>query len=106
MFLLTWLMWTVIILVAMTIDNFNWITSSPEWSKIRKRSYLGFLKYVWKDRVIPVWTDYRDIIPAIITGFMATLIWFGFYWQAAVVFVIVLKINLKIIYKNKERSWK
>lgn len=62
-FILTWfgLYWLVI--TAMFIDNLCWISSSPEFSKVKNYSLKDYLKYCFKDRIWAVIKDYRDILP-------------------------------------------
>lgn len=80
--LLSWLYKTPLILVAMCIDNYCWITASPEWLDIEKNFKLiniGFLEfpipinkkgfsYVLHQRIIPVLTNWRDLVPAVLVG--------------------------------------
>lgn len=82
--IIEWPLKSAAVLLAMTIDNYFWITDSPEWKSISKNFKviakipvpinLEGLKYVFLKRVIPVWTSWRDIVPAAITGGLLSLI--------------------------------
>lgn len=76
LFFIEWLGLTILILDCMSRDNMHWITSSPEWNKYHKgkgpvKNYLpmDYIGYIFKDRIVKVWTDMRDIFPAIVSGF-------------------------------------
>jgi hypothetical protein len=83
-----WPLKSALVILAMTIDNYFWITDSPEWKSISGNFKLlkikSFnltipinkegLKYVFFKRCIPVWTSWRDLIPATITGGLLSLI--------------------------------
>ena len=73
----------------MCLDNICWISSSAEWEteaivSRKKLSWKGHVKkysikekldYVYNYRIISVLTDIRDIIPAVLTsGLMSLLI--------------------------------
>jgi hypothetical protein len=62
------------ILSAMTIDNIFWISASPEYKDYKKYSLLEKTKYIIFKRVIPVWTNWRDLTPALIIGAAVMLI--------------------------------
>lgn len=87
-FIIKYILFYCSIMFTMCIDNICWIPDSPEWTNIRKnflvftlfrefgipKNKLG-LKYVWNDRIKTVLTHPRDILPAIITAGVLTLIW-------------------------------
>lgn len=87
--ILIWPLFYASIMFAMCIDNIVWIPDSPEWKVIRKDFKVFILfnrefgipknkegwRYVWKNRVFEVLKHPRDIIPAIITSGILTLIW-------------------------------
>ena len=56
------------ILAAMTIDNIFWISASPEYKDYKKYNFKEKMKYILFKRIIPVWTNWRDIVPACIIG--------------------------------------
>jgi len=74
---------------AMCVDNICWIPDSPEWTTIKGNFFIinlfkrewGFpknkegWKYVWKNRILEVLKHPRDIIPAIITSLLMSLIY-------------------------------
>ena len=104
-FFINWLVCYVGILIAMSTDNFWWVSSSPEFHKVRKYSWKNYFNYLWKDRFIPVMTDYRDLIPAIYTSFGLALILSGlFYWG---IFVLILSILITAIVTKflNSRNW-
>lgn len=84
-----WLLFYVSIAFAMCVDNTFWITDSPEWNSIKKNFWLIKLgnfeypiaknkegwSYVTKDRVWVVIKSWRDIVPAVISSSILTLIW-------------------------------
>ena len=84
MIITEWIGKSALVLLAMTIDNYFWITDSPEWNSIKKnfKEIAGIpipinkegLKYIIFKRVIPVITSWRDLIPAAITGGLLSLI--------------------------------
>jgi hypothetical protein len=59
---------------AMTIDNLFWISASPEYNAFKRYSFIDKIKYVVFKRIITVWTNWRDIIPAIIMGGIFSLL--------------------------------
>ncbi len=73
-FPIMWLICFICIMIAMTIDNFFWISASPEYPRYKKYSLKQKLNYIWFKRVIPVWTAWRDLVPAVITSFLLTLV--------------------------------
>lgn len=60
---------------AMCVDNIFWISASPEYSVFKKMNLKDKLNYVWKNRILEVLKHPRDIIPAIITSFILSLLW-------------------------------
>jgi len=104
-FLLTWfgLYWLVI--TAMFIDNLCWISSSPEFDKVKKYSIKDYLKYCFKDRIWAVIKDYRDILPAIITSLALTIcllinVYFGIILLVISIFKVIF-----ITRKLNGRDW-
>lgn len=74
---------------AMCTDNIFWISSSPEYEKFKSlglfksngtellvegKSYVSKIDYIFRYRVYSVLKDYRDIMPALITSGIMTLI--------------------------------
>ena len=61
---------------AMSVDNIFWISSSPpkEYNKFKQSNLKEKIKYIFLFRIKTVLTDFRDIIPALITSFILTLI--------------------------------
>ena len=64
----SWIICYISILIAMSTDNFWWVSSSPEFNKVKKYSWRKYFTYLWHDRFVPVMTDYRDLIPAVYTS--------------------------------------
>lgn len=76
----------ILVLVAMTIDNISWISASPEWNTPHTvlneiREWTGpvseytlgqLINYVFGYRIYEVWTNWRDIISALIVGIIIT----------------------------------
>lgn len=92
-FLLTWfgLYWLVI--TAMFIDNLCWISSSPEFSKVKNYSLKDYLKYCFKDRIWAVIKDYRDIFPAIVTSLALTVcLLYNLYLGIAILGIVLIKV--------------
>ena len=59
---------------AMSVDNMFWISASPEYKDFLKKSLRDKLVYIFNFRIKTVLTHWRDIIPAIITSFILTII--------------------------------
>lgn len=59
---------------AMITDNICWIGASPEYPDYKKWNLKKKLGYIIKFRIKTVLTHPRDIIPAVITSFILTLI--------------------------------
>ncbi|MCH7534136.1 MAG: hypothetical protein IH948_00020 [Bacteroidetes bacterium] len=91
MFLIEWLFFYVGIVFAMSIDNYFWIPSDKEWflhKRLQPHFYSITIKgkafifpkdkwawnFVLKKRVWEVVKDPYDIIPAIITSFILSLV--------------------------------
>lgn len=89
MFIIKFLLFYVSIMLAMCLDNICWIPDSPEWKSIKINFYVfvflnrefgipknkaGF-SYCWKNRILEVLKHPRDIIPAIISSLVLSLIW-------------------------------
>jgi len=75
MFIINWLIMYCAIMFAMCIDNIFWISASPEYIDFKKWSLKKKISYIFTYRVKTVLTHWRDIIPAIITSFIITLIY-------------------------------
>lgn len=88
-FLFLWLIHYVFIMFAMSVDNIFWIPTSPEYSAFKKMgwikrnptllimkegTYYTKLDYILKYRIWTVLTHWRDIIPAIITSLLITIV--------------------------------
>ena len=58
----------------MSVDNLFWISASPEYPLFKKWSLSEKLSYIFNYRIKTVLTHWRDIIPAIITSFILTII--------------------------------
>ncbi len=104
-FLLTWfgLYWLVI--TAMFIDNLCWISSSPEFSKVKNYSLKDYLKYCFKDRIWAVIKDYRDILPAIFTSLALTVcLKFNVYLGVGLLLIILFKV-IFLVRKLTPRDW-
>jgi hypothetical protein len=57
---------------AMCVDNIFWISSAPEYPRFKKMTRAEKLIYIVEKRIIPVLTDWRDIIPALLTSGILT----------------------------------
>jgi len=74
-FIIKWMLFYLSIMFTMCTDNIFWISSSPEYPTFKKSSYKEKLKYIFLYRIKTVLTDWRDIVPAVITSFLLSLIW-------------------------------
>lgn len=92
-FIIEWLIFYVAIMFAMSVDNIFWISSSREYKGFKKlpwiipdgatrwlrhegKFYYSKLGYIFAYRIKSVLTDYRDIVPGIITSFiLAVILW-------------------------------
>ena len=87
-FVFEWLIFYLAIMFAMCVDNIFWISSSVEYydftflgwlpngNKMEHEGkyYYSKLEYIFKYRIKSVLTDWRDIIPGIMTSFILALI--------------------------------
>lgn len=82
-FILEWFTFYAAIMFTMSIDNLFWIPTSPEYLQIKKKQYpvkvegkyyYSLIDYSLRYRIWSVLTHWRDIIPAILTSFILTLI--------------------------------
>lgn len=81
----------LLIMFAMSVDNIFWIPTSPEYKKYKElpffrktfggrfiivedKIYTTKLQYILKYRVKSVLTHWRDIVPAILTAGILTLL--------------------------------
>ena len=96
-FIAAWILNYILILACMTLDNFCWVRSSPEWSKVKSYSTREYISYLFFKRVAPVWTDFRDIIPAIISSLALTLV--KSYWFSGMSVLIIAFILAAFIIK-------
>ena len=88
--IIEWIINYALVMFAMSLDNIFWIPASPEWRYLKKEFKVivlfghefGFpktkkaLSYCWHKRVLEVLKHPRDILPAIVTSLVMTLIWF------------------------------
>jgi hypothetical protein len=72
LFILTWIGLYCLVIIAMFTDNLCWISSSPEFNEVKKKSFKDYLIYCFRDRIFAVIKDTRDIIPAVLTSFCLT----------------------------------
>jgi len=73
-FIITWIVYYMAIMFAMCVDNIFWITASPEWPELKRSSLRTKINYVFDYRIKTVITNKRDIVPAIITSLILTII--------------------------------
>jgi hypothetical protein len=73
----------------MSLDNVFWIGASPEYGnfiklslfkkgkpiKVEGKDYFSKVDYIFRYRILSVLTNWRDIIPALISGLILSLIW-------------------------------
>jgi hypothetical protein len=74
MFIFEWILFYIFIILTMCIDNIFWISASPEYSQYKKYSFYNKIKYIVNFRIKSVLTNWRDIIPAVITSFILALL--------------------------------
>jgi len=83
-FLIHWILFYVSIMIAMCVDNIFWIPTSPEYPNFKENKmpifvegklYHSRLSYIFKYRILSVLTHWRDIVPAIISSTILTLLW-------------------------------
>jgi hypothetical protein len=60
---------------AMCTDNIFWIGTSPEYRYFKGYSLKEKIKYIILYRIKTVITSWRDIIPAIITATILSILW-------------------------------
>lgn len=89
----------------MSTDNFWWVSSSPEFNKVKKYSFINYLKYLYNDRFIPVMTDYRDLIPATYTSFGLAIILSGYSFSGILFLIFSILITAIITKLLNSRSW-
>lgn len=102
LFLLYWLVFYFLVLLVMSLDNINWIRSSEEWKypfgihkeAISETRFKEYLKYVFLFRIKTVFTDVRDIIPAIISSFCLTLAFYNYFVSSIIVLIIGLLLSI------------
>ena len=84
---LIWIIAAILLLVALSIDNLFWVNASPEWltrsivhrgdnywiGPIQQYKFDAMFDYLISYRVISVWTNWRDLLAAIIVGSLAVL---------------------------------
>lgn len=84
---LNWIINYGLVMFAMCLDNIFWISSSPEYDKIKNgnypikmegKEYKNLFDYVFRYRILSVLTDWRDIIPAIISSLLLSITLGGF----------------------------
>ena len=73
-FLISWLIDYFLIMFAMCTDNMFWISDSPEYPEVKAMNFNQKIDYAIYKRIIPVLTSWRDIVPAIITSLILTVI--------------------------------
>lgn len=81
--IIQWIVFYIGITVAMCLDNCFWISASPEYNDFKDlgwfkpnneilehegKQYETKIDYILKYRVWSVITDFRDIIPAVISS--------------------------------------
>jgi hypothetical protein len=64
----------ILFLFMMILDNILWISGSPEYKYYKEATKKEKLEYIIKQRIIPVLTAWRDIVPAVITGVISGII--------------------------------
>ena len=73
-FILLWIVNYCLVMFAMCVDNIFWISASPEYPKFKIWNLKEKLKYIFTYRIKTVLTHWRDIIPAIMTSLILTII--------------------------------
>lgn len=87
-FIIEWVLKAALILTVLTIDNLLWINKSGEWwSKAKVKNWVGEwegpvkdydfygkLEYFISYRILTVWSNWRDILSAIIGGFILAIV--------------------------------
>ena len=99
-FIITWIITYCLIIFCLSIDNIFWIATSPEYPiykrlpffpvdgndpislldsvKVEGKVYKSKIDYILRYRVWSVITHWRDIIPALFTSFISTIIVIAF----------------------------
>lgn len=77
-FILEWILKSVVFLFCMTINNLVWITGSgSEWEQFKANQFpitnrdgcfISRWDYAWRGRICSVWSNWRDISTAIVGG--------------------------------------
>ena len=73
-FIIKWFGIYWLIMGCMSLDNIFWISASPEYKDYKKYSFKEKLKYIILYRIKTVVTNWRDIVPGIISSFVLSLI--------------------------------
>lgn len=101
LFFIRWLVCYCLVMFAMSVDNICWISASPEYELFKKlnwfnphswfepydcitvkgRDYYTKMDYIINYRIREVLTHIRDIIPAIFTSLIMSLIG-GLLWKS------------------------
>lgn len=103
-FILTWIGLYWLIIISMSIDNLCWISSSPEFEEVKKKSMKDYLIYCFRDRIYAVIKDYRDIIPAILTSFCLTFILLVSRLGTFILLLLILGVIMFVRFQ-KAREW-
>lgn len=87
-FIFSWIINSLVFLCAMSINNIFWINKGGEWygpavvsnsfgswkGPVKDYSLWNKIKYAFKYRIVTVWSNWRDIVTAIIGGFILLII--------------------------------
>lgn len=88
-FILEWFIFYWAVIFCMSLDNIFWIPTSPEYENFKKlpfakisdtflevegKKYYAKLHYIFGYRVWSVIKHWRDIVPAIISSLLLTII--------------------------------
>lgn len=81
-FFIEWIIFYVGIMFCMSVDNIFWIPTSPEYDQFKRgygiqvegKIYNSRIAYIIKYRIWSVLTHWRDIIPAIMTSLILTIV--------------------------------
>ena len=74
-FFINWIVSYFLIMFAMSVDNIFWIPTSPEYPQFKKMTKFQKFKYILIKRIFAVLVAWRDIVPALITSFIMTILW-------------------------------
>ena len=109
LFIGMWIGTYLLILFTMTRDNFWWMPGSPEWKDyfkgegpVKLYKWRSYFEYVFKKRIVPVWTDHRDLIPAVISSLGLTLFIHSFWIAGAVTLFGFTAFELWYLKERKE----